>query len=46
VPDSIANLPTTIFETKGVELKVGLLNTNAPSNGAAFENYQKLFINQ
>lgn len=27
------NLPSVIFETKGVELKVGLLNQAAPRNG-------------
>lgn len=33
VPKSAVQLPSTIFETKGIELKVGLLNQAAPRNG-------------
>lgn len=32
-PNATRNLPSIIFETKGVELKVGLLNQAAPTNG-------------
>lgn len=33
------NYSSVIFETKGLELKVGLLNQAAPSNGFFFYNY-------
>jgi protein LTV1 len=32
VPKDAIKLPSTMFETKGVELKIGLLNQAAPSN--------------
>jgi protein LTV1 len=36
VPKDAIKLPSTIFETKGVELKVGLLNQAAPSSSLNF----------
>uniref|UniRef100_A0AC34FQN1 Protein LTV1 homolog n=1 Tax=Panagrolaimus sp. ES5 TaxID=591445 RepID=A0AC34FQN1_9BILA len=36
IPKDAIRLPSTIFETKGIELKVGLLNQAAPSNSLNF----------
>lgn len=36
LPSASIKLPSTIFETQGVELKVGLLNQAAPKNGKFF----------
>lgn len=39
------NLPSTLFETAGVELETGLLNQAAPKNGTVhFMQYRLIVI--
>lgn len=45
VPTLTRQLPSTIFETEGVELKVGLLNQAAPQNGKIYLRIILLNIN-